>query len=299
MREVTQGENKDFSEQEVQERFEAIGARMVEAGLYAEAIEGYKELIRDYPGSRWAANAYLAIAQCYHAVGRDEEELKTLEDVIAEFPDHVVAKRARGAIAALRERSSGAGAADTDLHGAVRRLTRQVERMRQAHARRAWLGALAYLVVLAIVWVAFSASGGVPTGAVDELDQRVTALESAMEAVSGTAASPAATETPERPAPTVTVTPVEPAPGPQPPPAATPEPPPARAPTPPPVRPPTPPPRPTATRTYEVKEGDSLWAIAGRELGDARRAEEIARLNGLEEPYKIRVGDKLKLPARE
>jgi tetratricopeptide (TPR) repeat protein len=145
---VTEEEHREFSEQEVQQRFDAIGKNLVEAGLYAEAVEAYKQLIRDYPASRWAANAYLGIAHCYHAMGQEEEELAALEDIIAQFPDHVVAKRARGAIAALRERRSGEGPAGSDLHAAVRRLTRQVERMREGERRRTWLGIAVYVALV-------------------------------------------------------------------------------------------------------------------------------------------------------
>ena len=45
-----------------------------------------------------------------------------------------------------------------------------------------------------------------------------------------------------------------------------------------------------------MKSGDTLWTIAKRQLGDARRVNEIAALNGLKEPYRLRVGEKLKLP---
>ncbi|UCH33766.1 MAG: LysM peptidoglycan-binding domain-containing protein [Armatimonadota bacterium] len=283
--------HKDFSEQDVQQRFETIAKDMVETGLYAEAIEAYKELIRDHPGSRWAANAYLSIAHCYHALGQEEEELSALEDIIAQFPDHVVAKRARGAIEALRGRHYGEGPAGADLHGAVRRLTRQVERLRQAQQRRAWLGAVVFVVLLvAIIWLAARSSGGYSSRAADDLSKRVTALESAVQAVSGGTPGGASQGAPDAASPAATVTPVAPQPTTPPAPATkappTPKPPPA------PVRPPS-------TKTYTVKDGESLWTIARSQLGDGRRAEEIAELNGIKAPYNIRVGDKLKLPTRE
>lgn len=56
----------------------------------------------------------------------------------------------------------------------------------------------------------------------------------------------------------------------------------------------------TATRTYEVKRGDTLSQISQRELGTARRWREIMELNAdrLKEPTDIWVGMKIKLPAK-
>ena len=50
--------------------------------------------------------------------------------------------------------------------------------------------------------------------------------------------------------------------------------------------------------TYTVKPGDSLWAIAARELGDGRRWEELRRCNGLSGNL-IHPGQILRLPGRE
>jgi nucleoid-associated protein YgaU len=57
-------------------------------------------------------------------------------------------------------------------------------------------------------------------------------------------------------------------------------------------------PPPAAERTYTVKSGDTLTDIARRELGAASRAQELADLNGVEDPTKLRVGQVLKLPAK-
>lgn len=48
--------------------------------------------------------------------------------------------------------------------------------------------------------------------------------------------------------------------------------------------------------TYTVKKGDSLWRIAQKQLGKGNRYKEIAALNGLSDPNKIRVGQILKIP---
>lgn len=53
------------------------------------------------------------------------------------------------------------------------------------------------------------------------------------------------------------------------------------------------------SRQYVVKEGDSLWQIAARQLGDGNRYTEIAKLNRslLEDEDIIEVGMQLRLPA--
>lgn len=321
-------EHKDFSEQDVEQRFEAIGKTMVEQALYAEAIEAYKELLRDYPDSRWAANAYLAIAQCYHALGQEEDELAALEDIIRQFPEDVAAKRARGTVAALRARRAAEGGAGADVHGALRRLMRQVERMREGQARRASASLVLYVAL--ILFVVFYVRGAVRSqdASVTDLGKRVAALESAVQALSGgrvRAPAPSPVHPPAgKPGPKATVIPLPaphpesakqpapatPKPAPKPPvqrPAPTPEPTvkPTPATTPKPVRPavkPSPapaPPKSVATSTYTVKEGDSLWSIAKTQLGDAQKASEIARLNGLGSADTIKVGTRLRLPPKQ
>jgi len=47
-----------------------------------------------------------------------------------------------------------------------------------------------------------------------------------------------------------------------------------------------------------VKKGDTLGQIAMRELGTSKRANEILTLNKLSDANSIRVGQKLKLPAK-
>lgn len=56
----------------------------------------------------------------------------------------------------------------------------------------------------------------------------------------------------------------------------------------------------TATRTYEVKRGDTLAHISQRELGTANRWQEIMALNAdrIEDPSDIWVGMKIKLPGQ-
>lgn len=47
--------------------------------------------------------------------------------------------------------------------------------------------------------------------------------------------------------------------------------------------------------TYTVQPGDSLYAIAARELGDGSRYPELVRLNGIANPRLIRPGLVLRL----
>jgi uncharacterized protein (TIGR02594 family) len=53
---------------------------------------------------------------------------------------------------------------------------------------------------------------------------------------------------------------------------------------------------PEAARTYQVRSGDTLGAIAGRLLGNSERWPEIARLNGITNPRALRVGQVLRIP---
>jgi nucleoid-associated protein YgaU len=62
--------------------------------------------------------------------------------------------------------------------------------------------------------------------------------------------------------------------------------------------PPAPAPPPPAPRTYAVKDGDTLYEIAKRELGASSRAKEIADLNGIADASKLKLGQVLKLPAK-
>lgn len=61
-----------------------------------------------------------------------------------------------------------------------------------------------------------------------------------------------------------------------------------------PVQPPTV--SPSVPGQYTVRAGDTLSSIARTQLGNAQRWEEIARLNGIQPPYGLRVGQVLRLP---
>ena len=50
--------------------------------------------------------------------------------------------------------------------------------------------------------------------------------------------------------------------------------------------------------TYTVQSGDTLGEISMKLLGTSRRADEIAHINGLESKNDIRIGMKLKIPAK-
>lgn len=49
-------------------------------------------------------------------------------------------------------------------------------------------------------------------------------------------------------------------------------------------------------KTYNVKSGDTLSKIAARELGSAGRWGEIAKLNNIRDPNRLKVGQRLRLP---
>lgn len=48
--------------------------------------------------------------------------------------------------------------------------------------------------------------------------------------------------------------------------------------------------------THVVKKGDTLWALAARELGDGRRWKEIAKANGVKNPRLLQIGTRLTIP---
>jgi hypothetical protein len=53
---------------------------------------------------------------------------------------------------------------------------------------------------------------------------------------------------------------------------------------------------PSSTKTVTVKSGDTLMTIARDRLGDAGRWQELARLNSIRDPRKLKTGQKIKLP---
>ncbi len=54
-----------------------------------------------------------------------------------------------------------------------------------------------------------------------------------------------------------------------------------------------------AVRTYQVRSGDTLGAIAQRLLGNSERWREIAELNGITDPRALRVGQSLRVPGEQ
>lgn len=55
-------------------------------------------------------------------------------------------------------------------------------------------------------------------------------------------------------------------------------------------------PMPTSTTQYNVKSGDSLWAIAKKYYGDGSKYTEIAKANNITNPNLIYVNQKITLP---
>jgi len=52
------------------------------------------------------------------------------------------------------------------------------------------------------------------------------------------------------------------------------------------------------SKQYVVCEGDNLWRIANKQLGDGERFREIIKLNDLEDEDCLTVGMRLKIPIR-
>lgn len=52
----------------------------------------------------------------------------------------------------------------------------------------------------------------------------------------------------------------------------------------------------SASKTYTVRSGDTLSTIAAKQLGNYRRAGDIAKLNGIRAGAVLKAGQKLKLP---
>ena len=171
---MPEDERLSFSEQEVQQRVEHIGRDLVEKELYAEAIEEYKELIRAYPQSRWAANALMGIAECFHHLGQSDEELQTLEAIAEQFPDHVTAKRAQAAMRLLR--GPEAMAAPSQEAAAAVGMSRQARGLRLSLLRYSaigWLLSVFLLVMLVVVWYSLALRGHATETEVKRIQQSI------------------------------------------------------------------------------------------------------------------------------
>ena len=55
-------------------------------------------------------------------------------------------------------------------------------------------------------------------------------------------------------------------------------------------------PKKETSKKYIVKQGDTLWQIAKRELNNELLYKEIAKLNNISQPRKLQIGTVLKLP---
>jgi len=48
--------------------------------------------------------------------------------------------------------------------------------------------------------------------------------------------------------------------------------------------------------SYRVGPGETLWSISLRLLGDGSRYQELAALNGIDDPHRLEVGQVLRIP---
>lgn len=62
---------------------------------------------------------------------------------------------------------------------------------------------------------------------------------------------------------------------------------------------PNPTPPSTVEEIYTVQKGDSLWKIAERFYGNGSKYIELARINGINDPNRISIGQKIKVPVQE
>lgn len=58
---------------------------------------------------------------------------------------------------------------------------------------------------------------------------------------------------------------------------------------------PSPPTAPTG-KTYVIKQGDTLWALAQKNYGSGTRWREIANANGITDPTKLQIGQQIIIP---
>ncbi len=52
----------------------------------------------------------------------------------------------------------------------------------------------------------------------------------------------------------------------------------------------------SSERTHVVRKGETLWGIAASHLGNGNRWKEIANLNGVRDPRKLKIGTTLRMP---
>lgn len=126
-----------FSERAVQDELERIRTQHFERGEYEQAAQACEGLIEKFPQSKWAGNAYLLAAHCYHELGRSADEARILENFLAAFPQHVQAVTVRKALEELQQRyeqrvRDGAHpAALKDVEGRLQRLYEGLHDLKQ------------------------------------------------------------------------------------------------------------------------------------------------------------------------
>ena len=78
-------------------------------GAYADAQKLYEQFIRDYPESRWLAQAYFGLASAFDAQGKTPDATRQFEEVRRRFPNDAVIDETKLALGRLYEAQNRPG----------------------------------------------------------------------------------------------------------------------------------------------------------------------------------------------
>jgi len=95
------GPTVEFSEQEVQAELERISTEHFQRKEF-DAAAACERLAAEYPESKWLGNVLLLAASCYRELGQPEDEMRTLQRLLANCPNHPQVSAAHHALEKLR-----------------------------------------------------------------------------------------------------------------------------------------------------------------------------------------------------
>lgn len=95
------GPTVEFSEQEVQAELERISTEHFQRKEF-NAAAACERLAAEYPESKWLGNVLLLAASCYRELGQPEDEMRTLQRLLANCPNHPQVSAAHHALEKLR-----------------------------------------------------------------------------------------------------------------------------------------------------------------------------------------------------